>query len=101
VDGGAHIKPFRAYIYKAGVKSIKANGDYVLRHTASINDGVQETMDIVIVDGKNGEEHTTVIGTFNSRTGEIRLNHTQRTYDLKGRSVRDAKHRAKGVYLKK
>ena len=59
-------------------------------------------MDIVVVDRqKDGGEQTTVIGQFNSRTGEIRMNRTERTYDLKGRSVRDASHMAKGVYLKK
>jgi hypothetical protein len=59
-------------------------------------------MDIVLVDRqKDGSKQTTVIGQFNSRTGEIRMNRTKRTYDLKGRSVRDASRMAKGVYLKK
>ena len=100
---GAYIKPFRAYIYKSPVpQNVKANGAHALRQTASINDDVPETMKIVVVDGKNdGGEQTTVIGQFNSRTGEIRLNRTQGSYDLKGRSVRDASHMAKGVYLKK
>ena len=59
-------------------------------------------MDVVVVDRKkSGEEHTTVIGKFNSRTGEIRLNRTTRTYDLNGRHVRDAGRMAKGVYLER
>ena len=100
---GAYIKPFRAYIYKSPVpQNVKANGAHALRQTASINDDVPETMKIVVVDReKDGGEQTTVIGQFNSRTGEIRLNSTQGSYDLKGRSVRDANHMAKGVYLKK
>ena len=58
--------------------------------------------DTKVVDGKKeGEEHTTVIGQFNSRTGEFLLNRTPRSYDLKGRSVRDASRKAKGMYLKK
>ena len=103
VGEGAFIKPLRAYIYKSPVpQSVNSNGAYVLRQTASINDDVPETMNVVVVDRKkDGEEQTTVIGQFNSRTGEIRLNSTQGSYDLKGRSVRDASHMAKGVYLKK
>ena len=59
-------------------------------------------MDVVVVDRKkSGEEHTTVIGKFTSRTGEIRLNRTTRTYDLNGRHVRNAGRMAKGVYLEK
>ena len=103
VAGGAYIKPFRAYIHKQPVpQSVKSNGAYVLRQTASIDDDVPDVMNIVIVDRKkDGEKQTTVIGQFNSRTGEIRLNRTKRTYDLKGRYVRDASRMAKGVYLKK
>ena len=103
VAGGAYIKPFRAYIHKKPVpQSVKSNGAYVLRQTASIDDDVPDVMNIVIVDRKkDGEKQTTVIGQFNSRTGEIRLNRTKRAYDLKGRYVRDASRMAKGVYLKK
>ena len=102
VGEGAYIRPFRGYIYKKPVpKKVKSNGDYVLRQTASIEE-LPDVMDIVVVDRKkDGSKQTTVIGQFNSRTGEIRMNRTERTYDLKGRSVRDASHMAKGVYLKK
>ena len=101
VGEGAFIKPFRGYIYKKPVpQSVK--GAYGLRQTASIDNDIPDVMNIVIVDRKkDGEEQTTVIGQFNSRTGEIRLNRTMRTYDLKGRHVRDAGRMAKGVYLKK
>ena len=102
VGEGAFIKPLRAYIYKSPVQSVNVNNGSSLRPIASIDDDLPEVMNIVVVDGKKeGEEHTTVIGQFNSRTGDIRLNRTQRTYDLQGRSVRDANHMAKGVYLKK
>ena len=102
VGEGAFIKPLRAYIYKSPVQSVNVNNGSSLRPIASIDDDLPEVMNIVVVDGKKeGEEHTTVIGQFNSRTGDIRLNRTQRTYDLQGRSVRDASHMAKGVYLKK
>ena len=102
VGEGAYIRPFRGYIYKKPApKKVKSNGDYVLRQTASIEE-LPDVMDIVVVDRKkDGSKQTTVIGQFNSRTGEIRMNRTERTYDLKGRSVRDANRKAKGVYLKK
>lgn len=84
------------------VKMVKSNGNYVLRQTASIDNDIPDMMNIVVVDRKkDGSEQTTVIGLFNSRTGEIRMNRTEHTYDLKGRSVRDANRMAKGVYLKK
>ena len=99
---GAFIKPFRGYIYKSPVQSVNVNNGSSLRPIASIDDDLPGVMNIVVVDGKKeGEEQTTVIGQFNSRTGEIRLNRTTHTYDLKGRSVRDAGRMAKGVYLNK
>ena len=103
VGEGAFIKPLRAYIYKSPVpQSVNSNGAYVLRQTASIDNDIPETMNVVVVDRKkDGEEQTTVIGQFNSRTGEIRLNRTTHTYDLKGRSVRSGNRMAKGVYLNK
>jgi len=102
VGEGASIKPFRAYIYKSPVQSINVNNGSSLRPIAPIDDDLPEVMNIVVVDGKKeGEEHTTVIGQFNSRTGEFLLNRTPRSYDLKGRSVRDASRKAKGMYLKK
>ena len=100
VAEGAYIQPFRGYIYKKVPQAVK--GTYALRQTASIDNDIPETMNVVVVDRKkDGEEQTTVIGQFNSRTGEIRLNRAMRTYDLKGRSVRDASRMAKGVYFKK
>ena len=103
VGEGAYIKPFRAYIYKKPVPQSAPRAQFhTLYQPAPVDDDLPETMNVVVVDRKkDGEEQTTVIGQFNSRTGEIRLNHTTRTYDLNGRSVRDASHMAKGVYLNK
>ena len=102
VGEGAYIKPFRAYIYKKPVpQSAPRAQSHALYQPAPVDD-LPETMNVVVVDRKkDGEEQTTVIGQFNSRTGEIRLNRTTHTYDLKGRSVRDAGRMAKGVYLNK
>ena len=102
VGEGASIKPLRAYIYKSPVpQSAPRAQSHALYQPAPVDD-LPETMNVVVVDRKkDGEEQTTVIGQFNSRTGEIRLNRTTHTYDLKGRSVRDAGRMAKGVYLNK
>lgn len=102
VGEGAFIKPFRGYIYKSPVpQSAPQAQSHALYQPAPVDD-LPETMNVVVVDRKkDGEEQTTVIGQFNTRTGEIRLNRTTRTYDLKGRSVRDAGRMAKGVYLNK
>ena len=102
VGEGAFIKPFRGYIYTSPVpQSAPRAQSHALYQPAPVDD-LPETMNVVVVDRKkDGEEQTTVIGQFNSRTGEIRLNRTTHTYDLKGRSVRDAGRMAKGVYLNK
>lgn len=102
VGEGAFIKPFRGYIYKSPVpQSAPRAQSHALYQPAPVDD-LPDVMNVVVVDRKkDGEEQTTVIGQFNSRTGEIRLNRTTHTYDLKGRSVRDAGRMAKGVYLNK
>ena len=102
VGEGAFIKPFRAYIYKKPVpQSAPRAQSHALYQPAPVDD-LPDEMEVIIVDReKDGSELTTVIGQFNSRTGEIRLNRTTHTYDLKGRSVRDAGRMAKGVYLNK
>ena len=102
VGEGAYIKPFRAYIYKKPVpQSAPQAQSHALYQPAPVDD-LPDEMEVIIVDReKDGSELTTVIGQFNSRTGEIRLNRTTRTYDLNGRSVRGGNRMAKGVYLNK
>lgn len=101
VAEGAYIKPLRAFIYKSPVsQNARANDSFAKRHGASIDDDLPEVMRIFIVDSQeNDGEQTTAIGQFNSRTGEIRLDHTNHTYDLNGRAVRDEDRKAKGVYI--
>ena len=105
VGEGASIRPFRAYIYKKPVSqaappAVESSVPYAYQ-PAPVDD-LPDVMDVVVVDRKtSGEERTTVIGKFNSRTGKIRLNRTTRTYDLNGRHVRKAGRMAKGVYLGK
>jgi hypothetical protein len=91
----------RAYLVKVLPKKVAAHGAYVTP-VPSIAEELPDRMSIVIVKGdKNGEGvHTTVIGQFNTRASEFRMNFVPRTYDLKGRSVGEGR-KARGVYLKK
>lgn len=100
VGEGAYIKPFRAYIYKKPVPQSAPRAQSRALYQPAPVDDLPDEMEVIIVDReKDGSEQTTVIGQFNSRTGEIRLNRTTRTYDLNGRSVRGGNRMAKGVYL--
>ncbi len=64
----------------------------------SIYSSIPETLEVVIVDEKGGR---TVIGTLNTRSGELRLKpRPKHTYDLKGRRV-NATRKAKGVYVER
>ena len=96
----SYIKPLRAYL-RRNLPQQNAPSPLRAASIASIeSEELPDRMNVVIVEKDNyGEEHTTVIGTLNTRTGEIRLNRDSRTFDLKGRSV--GKQKAKGMYLKK
>lgn len=52
----------------------------------------------IVIEGDNNE--TTVIGKFNTRTGEMRMNSMKHTYDLKGRRV-NGTNNARGAYYGK
>lgn len=95
---GAWINPLRAYLKnnkpaKASAPSYAAVGR---------NEETDEYMDVVIVSSikdsveKAGQE-TTVIGRFNTITGEFIQN---RSYDLKGRKV-NGTPKAKGMYVRR
>lgn len=101
VAAGAWINPMRAYLIKVLPKKVAAHGAYVTP-VPSVTEELPDRMSIVIVKGdKNGEDvHTTVIGQFNTRASEFRMNFVPRTYDLKGRNVGEGR-KARGVYLKK
>ena len=95
---GVYINPLRAYLRR---NPPRQNAPGLLRaaSTASIDEDLPNRINVVIVEKNEEEEHTTVIGTLDTRTGEIRLNRDTRTFDLKGRNV--GKQKAKGMYLKK
>ncbi|WP_295070767.1 InlB B-repeat-containing protein [uncultured Fibrobacter sp.] len=98
---GASLRPLRAYLINTNrtcgaPKMARAYGDYVLGAKSSIDD-LPESMKVVIV-GEDG--HTTVIGHFNTRTGEFMTGTSVRKFDLKGRAVRGTPS-ARGAYYGK
>ena len=98
---GASLRPLRAYLINTNrtcgaPKMARAYGDYVLGAKSSIDD-LPESMKVVIV-GEYG--HTTVIGHFNTRTGEFMTGTSVRKFDLKGRAVRGTPS-ARGAYYGK
>ena len=96
VGEGAWITPMRAYLVKANAQGVRANGAYAIRPSE-----LPEIMSVIVDNGDANEEHTTVIGHFNTRTGEFRMNNAGRTYDLKGRYVGDKANKARGAYYGK
>jgi hypothetical protein len=105
VGVGAWIRPMRAYLVKAelpkkAAQLARANGAYVKRPTV-VPEELPELMSIVIDGDDDNEEHTTVIGHFNTRTGEIKMNYDRGKFDLKGRRVNGEKPNARGAYYGK
>jgi len=102
VGEGAWIRPMRAYlVHKDKLQTprfARANGAYVKRPTV-LPEELPELMSIVI-DGDGDENETTVIGQFNTRTGEFKMNYDRGKFDLKGRRV-DGKNNARGAYYGK
>ena len=86
IGSGASIPPFRAFIFTRDIFGPE------FKETKR-----PSTMDVVIVESTNGNEHTTVIGRIDTRTGEFRMN---RNYDLKGRKL-NGTHQARGAYYGK
>ena len=104
VGEGASIRPMRAYLVKDEAKAelARANGAYVKRPSV-VQEELPEIMSIVIDNGIDNGEQTTVIGHFNTRTGEIRMNRvaTDRVFDIKGRNVGNKANKARGAYYGK
>ncbi len=94
VGAGAYIYPFRGVLtYVTPLKIAPANSSYALRPNV-----LPDEMNIV-VEGDNNE--TTVIGRFNTRTGEMKfINNMKHTYDLKGRRMNGVNN-ARGAYYGK
>ena len=108
VGVGAYIYPMRAYLVRSKipestspVQGVRANGAYVMRPSFA-QEELPELMSIIIDDEDGDGKQTTVIGHFNTRTGEIKMNSaaTQRAFDVKGRRV-NGKNNARGAYYGK
>ena len=105
---GARLRPLRAYMINTKMtcptaqpapKLARANGDNVVRASMKYADEkLPEYMNVVIIG--DDEEHTTVIGRINTRTGEFTSVGSGKRFDIKGRSVR-GKPSARGAYYKK
>lgn len=86
VGAGATLAPFRAFIFTRDI------------FTPELKEKNRPaTMDVVIVESTNGNEHTTAIGSINTRSSEFKMN---RDYDLKGRKL-NGTHQARGAYYGK
>jgi len=109
VGEGAWILPMRAYLVSTDIlegtspaQLARANGAYVKRPSV-MQEELPEFMSIVIDNGDGDDEnaeHTTVIGQFNTRTGEIKMNYDRGKFDLKGRRV-NGTNNARGAYYGK
>ncbi len=95
VGEGAWITPMRAYLVSENPQGVRANGAYV-----KPGQKLPEIMSIIIDNEDGNEEHTTVIGQFNTRTGEFRMNYDRGKFDLKGRRV-NGTNNARGAYYGK
>ncbi len=102
VGEGAWIRPMRAYLVRDDKKAqlARANGAYVKRPSV-VQEELPEIMSIVIDNGRDDEGQTTVIGHFNTRTGEIKMIPQNRTFDIKGRNVGNKANKARGAYYGK
>ena len=98
------IRPLRAYMAKEPVANPAPR--YAFDWTSGLDtdtstDSLPERIKVVIVergeDSEDGEEHTTVIGHINTRTGEFTM---ERNYDLKGRKL-NGRPTARGAYYGK
>ena len=105
VGENAYINPFRSYLLKkAGAKGVRSS---VASNKASISTmSLPEVIDVEIEEDEDGgdEPKTTVIGKFNTRTGEFTSTASgaaARTFDVKGRNAGTKANKARGAYYRK
>ena len=94
----ASIGLLRSYLLYSQKAAAVLGLSKILDNISSEN--LPTNMDVVIVDNDGyGHESRTVIGRFNTRTGEFKALHSvDRSYDLKGRIVGNESRNAKGAY---
>lgn len=98
---GAWIRPMRAYLINEPLDRSFARGLNKNVKVSVADEDLPEKIEVeIIYEREDGTEETTVIGHFNTRTGEFILNRPARTFDLKGRNV-NGTPKAKGMYIRK
>jgi hypothetical protein len=98
---GAWIRPMRAYLINEPLDRSFARGLNKNAKVSVADEDLPEKIEVeIIYEREDGSEETTVIGHFNTRTGEFILNRPARTFDLKGRNV-NGTPKAKGMYIRK
>ena len=97
----ASIGLLRSYLLYSQKAAAVLGLSKILDNISSEN--LPTNVDVVIVDNDGyGHESRTVIGRFNTRTGEFKaLRSVDRSYDLKGRVVGNESRNAKGAYYGK
>lgn len=102
VRGGADadIPALRAYlVHEKAPSPIKASflNNTQLTSASKVNYSLEMPSETVVIDFDD-EERTTVIGTLNPVTGQIRINSAERWFDVQGRLLK-GKPTAKGRYF--
>jgi hypothetical protein len=107
VGDASSIGALRSYLIYEKQQTANVPGMSNIRANFS-TETLPANMDVVIVDDdENGKEHRTVIGKFNTHTGEFTPVQPQnRMFDVKGRRVNETRsvgkgRKAKGVYYGK
>ncbi len=94
---GAFTRPFRAYLLKQANQQARrymlAKSSVALNTASIAEETVPGTLNVVIVDRET--EQTTVIGTLDTATGEIKI--IDSWFDMKGRKL-NGKPTTKGIY---
>jgi len=94
---GAFTRPFRAYLLKQANQQARrymlAKSSVALNTASIAEETVPNTLNVVIVDRET--EQTTVIGTLDTATGEIKI--IDSWFDMKGRKL-NGKPTTKGIY---
>ena len=97
IGSSATTRPFRAYLLKVANQQARrytlAKSSAALNMASIVEETVPSTLNVVIVDRET--QQTTVIGTLDTSTGEIKV--IDSWFDMKGRKL-NGKPTAKGIY---
>ena len=97
IGSSATTRPFRAYLLKVANQQARrytlAKSSAALSMASIVEETVPSTLNVVIVDRET--QQTTVIGTLDTSTGEIKV--VDSWFDMKGRKL-NGKPTAKGIY---